>query len=270
MVRCIVSSCRSKTRTFFNQPENKEMLLKWQKILSTKQKEFAICADHFSKEDLVIKRNLRTSRAVPQLYLSDVNVELEGNCCGVCLDEVSDEVQIELTEELETAFKEISEFSPIAKFLCQNCKLALEKYIEFKSVIKKKHLNIRNEVLRAEYPRKSLKIHDNNADGEQTDTDNSIINCDYCNFQTSEPNMLTRHTNVFHNFNCETCYQKFKSPREVEDHMKSAHSVHNFPLLNCMDCPYRATSLSDLNDHIKSNHQIKCNLCKFQGEKFSL
>lgn len=105
--KCIVRSCGANDVDLFISPQDLPMLKKWQAAVLTQSEEFFVCEKHFAPKDLVLDKTLE-DEAVPILHLTKERYELEDDCCGICLDELDE--RLELDRELQTIFMEITKF----------------------------------------------------------------------------------------------------------------------------------------------------------------
>lgn len=86
-----------------------QLLKEWQRAVGTDKEEFFVCEKHFMKKDVIVEKNL-IDEAIPRLHLNGSNesMKLENYCCGVCLEDVTENIAISL--DCIKMFKEISGF----------------------------------------------------------------------------------------------------------------------------------------------------------------
>lgn len=113
--KCVVESCvKSCEIDLFVSPQDPVLLKKWQKSVHTRKRDFFVCAEHFSKKDIVIDKNLEEN-AVPLLHLSDDAIKLENECCGACLEDLDE--MLDMTLEMKNTFLEITTYEVILNSL---------------------------------------------------------------------------------------------------------------------------------------------------------
>lgn len=107
--KCEVKNCTKKRNNYelFTSPRNEMVARKWRKAVGTNKHTFFVCEYHFNKNDVVVKKNLKTL-AVPELNLDDDGIKIENNCCGLCLEDYEE------YHEIQTEYKEI--FSEITGY----------------------------------------------------------------------------------------------------------------------------------------------------------
>jgi hypothetical protein len=72
-----------------------------------------VCERHFSKNSLIVEKNLRES-AVPTLHLKEENFKLENDCCGFCLEDLNERHEIQ--HESKDIFMEITGYAVSSQY----------------------------------------------------------------------------------------------------------------------------------------------------------
>lgn len=236
MPKCVVKSCKHQAKDLFASPEDKLMLKKWQAAVGTTDEEFLVCEAHFTKKDMVIKKNLK-HEAVPVLNLSDEIFQLENKCCGVCLEDIED--KLILSQENRNLFMEISDFHPLTDFICPTCQFSLEKYKEFKTSIQLMHAKIRDDAFKA------------------VQQQEKVFDCDFCSFSSNELEIL-KHIEENHSFFCEYCSFHCRIPEDLANHIRLLHKEKEVDIVindifYCQCCtqnfPDRAKYIEHYNIH---------------------
>ena len=95
----------------------------------------------------------------------------------------------------------------------------------------------------------------------------ALHKCDLCNYQTIDETRLNKHKESKHlNLNiCDICTTDFKSPPELRNHLKHAHSKVNGSMLQCTDCNFSALNQRHLTKHRDLHHKdLKCTKCDYK------